>query len=93
MLNSVRPATATVAILPLGTSNVLAREIGIRSLEDGLERIVAGRSRQLPLGLLDLGRARHRFLLMAGIGVDGAVVRDVRPGEKRLLNCASAALR
>lgn len=92
VLNALRPGTATVAILPLGTSNVLAREIGIRSLEDGLERIIAGRSRQLPLGVLHLERASHRFLLMAGIGVDGAVVRDVRPGEKRLLKQGAYAL-
>jgi diacylglycerol kinase (ATP) len=92
VLNGLRPATATVAILPLGTSNVLAREIGIRSLEHGLERIIAARSRWLPLGVLDLERGSHRFLLMAGIGVDGAVVRDVRPGEKRLLKQGAYAL-
>lgn len=92
VLNALRPNAATVAILPLGTSNVLAREIGIRSVEDGVERIVAGRTRWLPLGLLDLGRSSHRFLLMAGIGVDGAVVRDVRPREKRLLKQGAYAL-
>jgi diacylglycerol kinase family enzyme len=92
MLNCLRPAMATVAILPLGTSNVLAREIGIRSLEDGLERIIAGRTRRLPLGVLHLERTSHRFLLMAGIGVDGAVVREVRPVEKRLLKQGAYAL-
>jgi diacylglycerol kinase family enzyme len=92
VLNGLLPGAATVAILPLGTSNVLAREIGIRSVEDGVERIVAGRTRRLPLGFLELERSSHRFLLMAGIGVDGAVVRDVRPREKRLLKQGSYGL-
>lgn len=92
VLNGLRPGVATVAVLPLGTSNVLAAEIGIRSLDDGLERIAAGRTRPLPLGIMELERTAHSFLLMAGIGVDGAVVRDVRPGEKRLLKQGAYAL-
>lgn len=92
VVNSLKPASATLAILPLGTSNVLAREIGIRSLEDGVERIITARSRPLPLGVMELGPISHRFLLMAGVGVDGAVVRDVHPREKRLLRQGAYAL-
>jgi len=92
VMNSLPSGKATVAVLPLGTSNVLAAEIGIRSIEDGVERIIAGRTRPLPVGMLELEHASHRFLLMAGIGVDGTIVRDVRPFEKRHLRQGAYAL-
>src|SRR6185369_8334031 len=38
VVNGLKTGTATLAILPLGTSNVLAAEIGIHSIEDGICR-------------------------------------------------------
>ena len=92
VLNCVEPGMATLAVLPLGTSNVLAAELGITSLDDGIQRIVRGVARPLPVGLLQLASGRHYFGLMAGVGLDGAVVRDVRPAEKRLLRQGAFAL-
>lgn len=85
VVNALKPGSTTLAILPLGTSNVLAAEIGISSIEDGLEKIAAGASRSFSVGVLEREDRSHRFLLMAGIGLDGAVVRDVWPLGKRLL--------
>lgn len=85
VVNELKPGTATLAVLPFGTSNVLAAELGIRSIEDGLARIAAGATRSLSVGVIELTDAVHRFVLMAGIGLDGAVVRDVRPTTKRFL--------
>src|SRR4051812_750356 len=48
VLNSIQPGTATLAVLPMGTSNVLAAELGIRSLADGIGRIIRGDVRSLP---------------------------------------------
>ena len=92
VLNGLRPATATLAVLPLGTSNVLAAELGIRSVQDGVARIAAGRSRSLSIGVVDRDGNSLRFALMAGCGLDGAVVRDVRPTEKRRLKQGAFAL-
>lgn len=92
VVNGLQPGTATLAVLPLGTSNVLAAELGIRSVDDGISRIVAGRTRPLSLGVLELARSSHRFVLMAGIGIDGTVVRDVWPLGKRLLKQGAYAL-
>ena len=92
VVNALKPAATTLAILPLGTSNVLATEIGISSIEDGLKRITAGASRPFSVGVLELAGRSHRFLLMAGIGVDGAVVRDVWPWGKRVLRQGAYAL-
>jgi diacylglycerol kinase family enzyme len=85
VLNGLAPGKATLGVIPLGTSNVLARELEIHSLDDALARIAAGRSRPVSVGELECGGDRRRFLLMAGIGVDGAVVRGVRLKEKRLV--------
>lgn len=92
VVNGLNPAAATLALLPFGTSNVLAAEIGITSLDDALERIVAGKTRSLSVGVIEQEERSHRFLLMAGIGLDGAVVRDVWPGGKRMLRQGAYAL-
>ena len=85
VVNGLNPGNATLAILPMGTSNVLAAEIGITSITNGLERIAKGETRPLSLGLLEFPGSSHRFVLMAGIGMDGEVVRNVSPFAKRLL--------
>ena len=92
VVNGLEPGTATLAVLPFGTSNVLAAEIGIRNLDDALERIATGKTRSLSVGLLEFEERSLRFVLMAGIGLDGAVVRDVWPLAKKLLKQGAYAL-
>jgi diacylglycerol kinase family enzyme len=92
VVNGLDPGTATLAVLPFGTSNVLAAEIGITSLDDALERIAAGKTLSLSVGVIELEGRSHRFVLMAGIGLDGAVVRDVWPLAKKLLRQGAYAL-
>jgi YegS/Rv2252/BmrU family lipid kinase len=83
VLNGLVPGRATLAVLPLGTSNVLSRELKIVSLDDAVARVLRGESRPVSVGELDGSEEKRRFLLMAGIGVDGAVVQGVRLSEKR----------
>jgi YegS/Rv2252/BmrU family lipid kinase len=85
VINGLIAEKATLAVLPLGTANVLAKELGIVSLEDAVARIVAGETRPLTVGLLEASGAGRRFLLMAGIGVDGFIVQGVREREKRVV--------
>jgi diacylglycerol kinase (ATP) len=92
VINGLGPGPATLAVLPLGTSNVLAAELGISSLDDGIARICAGRTKPLSVGLLELAESRRYFALMAGSGLDGAVVGGVRAGEKRMLKQGAYAL-
>ena len=92
VINSLLPGSATLAVLPLGTSNVLAAELGIFSVENGINRIVKGVTRPISVGLLELEQGRHRFVLMAGIGLDGSIVRDVWLLGKRLLKQGAYAL-
>ena len=92
VVNGLQPGTATLALLPMGTSNVLAAELGIKSVKHGIKRIVKGKTRPLSLGVLELEQVSHRFVLMAGIGLDGSVVRDIWPLGKRLLKQGAYAL-
>lgn len=92
VVNGLEPGSATLAVLPFGTSNVLAAEIGITSLDDALARIDAGKTSSLTVGVLELEERSLRFVLMAGIGLDGKVVRDVWPLGKRLLRQGAYAL-
>jgi diacylglycerol kinase (ATP) len=85
VLNGLVPGAATLGVIPLGTSNVLARELKIKSLEDALARVARGTARPISVGEIECGGEKRRFLLMAGVGVDGAVVKGVRLGEKKLV--------
>jgi diacylglycerol kinase (ATP) len=77
---------ARLAIIPRGTANVLARELGL-PLDD--ERAVAvaaqGKSRKIYLGVAidETTQERRHFVLMAGIGLDASVVRRVQPFLKK----------
>lgn len=84
VINGLKANSATLAILPIGTSNVLAAELGIKTVTTGIEKITRGNTRPLSVGLLEMEHGSRRFVLMAGIGLDGTVVRDIRPLAKRL---------
>jgi diacylglycerol kinase (ATP) len=92
VINGLTPGSSTLAVLPLGTSNVLAAEIGIRSVDDGINRIVAGKTKPLSIGVLKMEHESFRFVLMAGVGLDGTVVRDVWPPAKRMLRQGAYAI-
>ena len=85
VINGLPFGTATLAVAPLGTANVLAREVGIRSLDDAVERIVTGATRPPTVGLLQADRRKQYFLLMAGVGFDGSICETVRSSEKGVL--------
>ena len=71
---------ATLGIVPAGTVNVLALELGIPfQVERACNVIAGGKTRRLDLGIAN-GR---RFTLMAGAGVDALTVRNIDLRAKR----------
>ena len=79
-----------VALLPAGTANVLARELGVplhpvKALDIALKRIV----RRVDLG--ELRDGARSFLFVAGIGFDAYAVDQVRPAFKKTLGMAAYA--
>jgi len=70
-----------LGILPLGTANVLAIEIGLRPQpEEIASMLLGGPAELIGTGLID----SEIFLLMVGIGFDGIVVHGIDPRLKRL---------
>src|ERR1700752_2230461 len=77
---------ARLGIIPRGTANVLARELGL-PLDDEQALLIAaqGKTREIYLGLAidETTNERRHFCLMAGIGLDASVVRRVQPSLKK----------
>ncbi len=76
-----RPDRPRLAVIPLGTANVLALEIGLDPKDAGqvADTIAFGGSSTVHLGVAN---GRH-FLLMAGAGLDAHVVEGVNVALKR----------
>ena len=76
-----------VALLPAGTTNVLARELGIpRDPERALSLVHQMKLQKIHLGWGDQpGQAGRYFHLMAGIGFDGDVIFRTGQNMKRTL--------
>ena len=77
---------ARLGIIPRGTANVLARELGLPlDDEQALKIAVQGKTREIYLGLAidETTNERRHFALMAGIGLDASVVRRVQPSLKK----------
>lgn len=78
---------SALGVLPCGTMNVFAREIGIGSHQysRALKAIQQGQTEKV-----DIFTANGRpFLQMAGIGADAEIVRRITPAMKRRLGAAA----
>jgi YegS/Rv2252/BmrU family lipid kinase len=69
-----------LAILPMGTANVLAHELGLMPFARAVKAAGAARLAQIRPGRAN---GRH-FTMMVGAGLDAHVVAAMRPGLKRL---------
>jgi YegS/Rv2252/BmrU family lipid kinase len=80
VLNGLQENSPPLAVLPFGTVNVLAKEIGLKaSIEAIAETIVFGTSHKIAIGEAN-GR---RFVIMASVGLDAVVVDHVNLTLKR----------
>lgn len=76
-----------VAILPVGTGNLLARNLDVPlDLADAVDTALEGRTRAIDLVelRLDGGPVQHS-MVMAGLGADAAIMADTRDDLKRAL--------
>jgi YegS/Rv2252/BmrU family lipid kinase len=70
-----------VAIIPVGSGNLLARNLGIPlGLDDSLATVIGGVDRRIDLGRVD----DDPFAVMAGMGFDAAMMADTSEGMKRV---------
>jgi diacylglycerol kinase (ATP) len=79
VLNGLTGSPTPIGVLPLGTVNVLAREIGLPRRPEKLASLIA----ESPARPIWPGRIAGRvFLMMASAGFDSETVAGVHPGLK-----------
>ncbi|MBI5093925.1 MAG: diacylglycerol kinase family lipid kinase [Candidatus Hydrogenedentes bacterium] len=84
--NGLSSQETRLAILPLGTANVVAKELGIPSDPPAVADLIVRDSTRV----VDAGRyGSRRFLLGVGAGPDAAVVEEVHRARGRSLSYAS----
>ncbi|MBV8780853.1 MAG: hypothetical protein JO353_05585 [Phycisphaerae bacterium] len=81
-----------IAVIPLGTANLMGRHLGLRWRGAPSDRIVAA-IRRRRIRRIDAARANGRlFLLMAGVGIDGQVVHELDAVRKGPIDYVSYVL-
>jgi YegS/Rv2252/BmrU family lipid kinase len=98
VINGLAGTETALAVLPAGTVNIWAREMGLPTdilpaaealLLAKWQKIDVGRAKSLPSRRRGknkvLPKIDRYFLLMAGVGFDAAVAEQVNPSEKKYL--------
>jgi diacylglycerol kinase (ATP) len=91
-------STTALGVLPGGTANVLAQELGLpgltwtrwMALEESARRLAGATAREVDIGQC----ADTPFLMWAGVGLDAFAIHHIEPrprGEKLFANVAYAA--
>lgn len=86
VVNGLAFSEIPMAILPMGTSSVLAREIKLtNNLESAFKSVLSGKPHKIHLGKIKNSEKERLFILMAGVGFDGEAVYGVKKKEKQYL--------
>ena len=88
VINGIAGSEIPIAILPLGTTNVLAKELDIpENVEGAMEIAVSRTPKTISLGKITIARqssfVTRYFVLMAGIGFDGEAVFGINETIKK----------
>lgn len=88
-VNGLYGHAVPLAVIPLGTANVMAAELGMPSEPAAIAEVIAG----APVRDIHLGTANGRlFVMMAGVGFDARVVEAMPARVKRALGRGAYAL-
>jgi len=90
---TLRGTGIPIALIPQGTGNLLARNLGlplpgIGALDTAVDIAFGATDRRIDVGMATVTRADgtvadHAFVVVAGIGLDAAMVQHTRPELKR----------
>ncbi len=88
VMNGIANTGMKMAILPMGTTNVLAKELGVpENIKGSVGAALTGKEHTTALGSITFTRHASRvtryFCLMAGIGFDGEAVYGVNKALKK----------
>ena len=88
-IDTVAGSNVALAIVPAGTSNLLARNLGIpMDIGEAVAVGLHGARRRLDVGRFN----KERFAVMAGVGIDAAMIRDADGVLKERLGRAAYVL-
>jgi diacylglycerol kinase (ATP) len=86
---ALRDSGVPIGLLPSGTGNLLARNLGLTldNLAESVATAFSGKDRQIDLGVVEARRAdgskdTHVFLVMAGLGLDANMLANTNPKLK-----------
>ena len=83
VLNGMVGSQATLGILPAGTANVVAMELGLGSrLDRAITRLRECVEKRIAVGKLSRSGESRYFLAMGGAGLDARIVYDLNPTFK-----------
>lgn len=87
---ALRGSGVSLALLPSGTGNLLARnlELPLSNLSSSIEIAFNGSDRAIDLGMVEIVRAdgdreEHAFLVMAGLGLDAKMIKNTNTKLKK----------
>ena len=80
VINAKLPDSASFAVIPAGTTNVLSIELGIKSYSNAVEAIKNKKTKKAYICDID----GKKFILMAGIGFDAEAVLNVNEKLKKI---------
>lgn len=82
ILNSFKNPNTIYGIIPCGTANTIANELGISTNHIlAAKTIISGTIRKFDVGKFD----KYKFLMAAGVEFDGYVIKHVMPAFKKML--------
>jgi diacylglycerol kinase family enzyme len=79
-----------IAVLPAGTGNLLARNLGISlDLDEALGQLLDGSEQRIDSVTVKGDDLDDRFVVMAGLGLDAAIIADAPDGLKKHVGWAA----
>ena len=89
-VNGMVHSDVPLGILPAGTANVLANELGTgKTMERSAQALADCVPERVALGLISSDNTQRHFLLMAGAGLDADIVYNLNPRVKEAVGKAA----
>jgi YegS/Rv2252/BmrU family lipid kinase len=83
VVQSLAETQVALGIVPMGTGNLLATNLGIpRRHAPAVDVVLGGGSRRIDLGRLSVDGKRHAFAVACGVGFDAEVMKATGKGQK-----------
>ena len=84
VINGMANSKATLVIIPFGSTNVLACELGIpNNPEEAAELITKGKKIKMDLGYAETNKESRYFSMMLGVGPFAQIIKDMTPKFKK----------